>query len=332
MNRTSSEPVDLVERLAQRINLNADTPAPPQEAPLTPAYVDLGSYDEPTPEETSPTIHRLEAQRLEAQRHNGRAFEPNDDIPSPSSVTAELVTLDLDDLRTKGFLTPQSPHALLAEEYRIIKRPLMRAAFNIRREGASGRDHVVLVTSPQPGEGKTFTSINLGVSIASEPDFHVLLVDADVRQRGLSRRFGVVNRKGLTDVIRDPEMSLADVIVRTNIPNLSVLPAGQTANAPTEMLASQRAQDLIGEMTRRYADRFIIFDSPPVLAASEPGVLASYAGQVILVSTASETPKQALAESLTLLDTQAEINFILNRVTLPASATRFGHYGYYGED
>jgi protein-tyrosine kinase len=122
---------------------------------------------------------------------------------------------------------------------------------------------------------------------------------------------------------------LADVILRTNIPHLSILPAGQAVDNPTEILASQRMKDLISEIIHRYPDRFILFDSPPVLATSEPGVLAAYVGQVIMVVLANETTKQAITESLGLIDACPNINFILNKVTLSAGSDRFGYDGYY---
>lgn len=298
--------MDMVERLAQRIDLNAGAAPPP--APLPFATPDLLAVDT-----EQPLVGRL------------------DPDMGFGSKKAEVVDLDLNDLGARGFLTHEAPHTLLAEEYRIIKRPLLRAAFTGQRHGAS-RSNVALITSARPSEGKTFTAVNLAVSIAAEADHHVLLVDADVRQRGLSRAFGLTERRGLTEVINDPTLTLADVILRTNIPNLSVIPAGAAVKSPTEMFAGQRARELFMEMTQRYGDRFIILDSPPVLASSEPGVLATYVGQIVMIALAGETPKQAIADSLGLLDTNAPVNFILNKVTPLAAAGRFGYYGTYGEN
>jgi len=299
--------MDLVERLAQRIDLNAGVTTPPQPA--------SASYDVPRIEpfpEAEPSV----VSRLADARFGGR--------------NAEVVEIDLAALGARGYLTPDAPHTLLAEEYRIIKRPLLRAAFTAGRHGSNG-NNVALITSARPSEGKTFTTINLGVSIAGEEDCHVLLVDGDVRQRGLSHAFGLADRRGLTEVIGDASLTLADVILRTNIPNLSVIPAGAAVRSPTELLAGQRARDLFAEMTQRYGDRFVILDSPPVLASSEPGVLASYAGQIVMIALSGETPKQAIADSVGLLDSNLPINFILNKVTPFAAAGRFGYYGTYGE-
>jgi exopolysaccharide/PEP-CTERM locus tyrosine autokinase len=297
--------MDLVERLAQRINLNeepARADAPPFIAAVPPPEVDT-------------VVTRLE-----------RA-EPYG--PAGKTRTAEIVPVDWQALAEKGYLTPDKPHSLMAEEYRIIKRPLLRAAFGgLQPQGS--REHMVLVTSARPAEGKTFTTLNLGLSIAAEPDYHVLLVDTDSRQRGLSRVLGLTDRKGLTDVVSNPRMNLADVIVRTSVPCLSIVPAGQSVKSPTELFASQRMRDVMDDMAYRYADRFILLDAPPVLASSEPGVLAGFVGQVVMVTLAGETSKQAVSESLALLDARAPVNFILNKVSLLSGSERFGYYGYYG--
>jgi exopolysaccharide/PEP-CTERM locus tyrosine autokinase len=297
--------MDLVERLAQRINLNeepARTDAPPFIATVPPPEVDT-------------VVTRLE--RAESHGSAGK------------TRTAEIVSVDWEALAEKGYLTPDKPHSLMAEEYRIIKRPLLRAAFaGLQPQGS--REHMVLVTSARPAEGKTFTTLNLGLSISAEPDYHVLLVDTDSRQRGLSRALGLTDRKGLTDVVSNPRMNLADVIVRTDVPCLSIVPAGQSVKSPTELFASQRMRDVMDDMAYRYADRFILLDGPPILASSEPGVLAGYVGQVVMVTLAGETSKQAVSESLALLDARARVNFILNKVSLLSGSERFGYYGYYG--
>jgi receptor protein-tyrosine kinase len=251
-------------------------------------------------------------------------------VPAAPIPAAQVITLDLDAMGRKGFLVPNSRRTLLAEEYRVIKRPLLRAAFDPSRQ-YEPRDRTTLITSPHPGDGKTFTSINLAMSVASEHETHVLLIDTDVRQRGMSRACGVADRKGLMDVLTDPKLSVADVILRTNIPHLTILPAGMSVHAPTEILASQRMIGVIDEITRRYADRFVILDGPPALASSEPGVLAAYVGQVTMVVRANLTNRQAIVESLALVEACATVNFILNKVTASVGPDRFGYYGY-GEE
>jgi len=317
MNETSKS-ASLVDRLAQRIDLNAEasiSAAPP----IHISEIDADEIPSDPPPISDADLKNASIARINIQQPT-----------APESASSPIVALDIENLRDKGYLTPESPHSLLAEEYRIIKRPLLRMAFAGQRL-ADDREHVVLITSARPGEGKTFTAINLAMSVASEHDYHVLLIDGDVRERGLSQALGLADRRGLMDVLSTPSTKLSDVIVRTDVPHLSVLPAGRLVKFPTEFLASQRAQDVIGEMARRYTDRFIIIDSPPVLASSEPGVLAGYVGHVIMIALAGETPKQAITESLALIDACPNLSFILNKVTQLAGSGRFGYYGHYGE-
>lgn len=243
-------------------------------------------------------------------------------LPQHQSSTIEL---DLVHLQKLGILTPLNQRARIAEEYRIIKRPLLRAAFAAAQQHNAG--HVCMITSAHANEGKTFTSINLAMSVASEQGLHVLLIDGDIRRRGLSELLGVTDRKGLMDALMNPTRPVSDVILRTNIPNLSVISSGQPIEASTEMFASQRMTTLVNDIANRYKDRFIIFDAPPVLASSEPGVLALHVGHVIMVVCANRTPKRDIAEALRLVDVAPNIHFILNRLSAVAGTSRFGYYG-----
>jgi Mrp family chromosome partitioning ATPase len=157
----------------------------------------------------------------------------------------------------------------------------------------------------------------------------VLLVDCDIRRMGLSKKLGMADRKGLMDVLMNPGLSLADVMLRTNIPNLAIIPAGQPVEAATEVFASAKMTALVDDIASRYPDRFIIFDAPPVLASSEPGVLAVHVGQTVMVVHANETSKRAIAQSIPLINGCPNVHFVLNRVTLAAGPDRFGYYGTY---
>ncbi|MDX2222074.1 MAG: XrtA-associated tyrosine autokinase [Rhodospirillaceae bacterium] len=238
------------------------------------------------------------------------------------------IEIDLVRLQKEGFLTPQNQRSLIAEEYRIIKRPLLRSAFD-RTATNSQFSHVVMVTSCKPGDGKTFTSINLAMSVASERDLYVLLIDCDIRRMDLSRKLGIADRKGIMDVLLDPKLAVADVMLRTNIPNLAVIPSGQPVEAATELFASQSMTKLVDEIASRYQDRFIIFDTPPILASSEPGVLALHVGHVIMVVSAGETTKAAINEALPMVNACPNVHFILNRATMAGGRDRFGYYGQY---
>ncbi|MHB1207068.1 MAG: P-loop NTPase family protein, partial [Rhodospirillaceae bacterium] len=234
----STSPMDLVARLAERIDLNADTHPFHAPQPAFPHH---------------PADGKADPERFPAWPGVPPIADDADD-------SGPQIDLDLEMLAKRGYLASGNPHSLLAEEYRIIKRPMLRTAFTSRRDHGE-RDHMILVTSARPNEGKTFTSINLGMSIASEHDVQILLIDGDVRRKGLSLALGVDDRKGLMNILCDPGVSLADTILRTNIPHFSILPAGHFAGAPTEILASQKMKQLADDLGRRYADRIVIFDS-----------------------------------------------------------------------
>jgi protein-tyrosine kinase len=346
MNSMNKRPsLDLVGRLAEHIDLNASPTAEPQ-AERRPSLPEIAPEVLPTPivPEPSPVMTRaVDAATLETPTSAhapdviiARAMDavPLDTVtaePIRTEVKTEAhaanIGLEWDRLYREGYLTPQNQNSLTAEEFRIIKRPLLRAAFN--RDGTQRRiGNMAMVTSPCPGDGKTFTSINLSLSIATERDLHVLLVDCDIRRMGLSRALGLTGRPGLMDLLTNKDITFKDVAVRTSIPNLTVIPAGHPIDGSTEIFASQTMAKFVREVSGRYRDRFVIFDAPPVLASSEPGVLAALVGQVVVVVKANETPKRAVAETVNMFDPAVPLNFILNRMPVSSSPDRFGYYEY----
>lgn len=186
-----------------------------------------------------------------------------------------------------------------------------------------------MVTSARPKEGKTFTSLNLALSIASEREMHVLLIDCDVHRQALVEYFGIEAQKGLVDLVAEPTLDIGDVLLRTNIPNLSLIPSGKAGPHVPELLSSNRMSALVEEMVRRYPDRFIIFDAPPCLATSDPSILAGLVGQIVFVVEASQTQEHEIASALRLISACPTIGLILNK-TLGAARDQFGSYSYYG--
>lgn len=238
--------------------------------------------------------------------------------------------VDLAGLREGGYITPDMPPNLMSEEFRIIKRSILLNAFS-KGTQKSKNSNVVLVTSSNPGEGKTFCAINLGLSIATEQDTTVLLIDADFSKPEVLNRLGVSGGRGLMDVVADSDLDLQDCLVRTNIPNLVLLPAGRQHNLTTELLASERMETIVEEIANRYPDRLIIFDSPPVLASSAASVLALYMGQTVFVIKAEETSEPQIKESLNMISACENINLLLNQTKYSGSNKRFAtYYGYGG--
>jgi receptor protein-tyrosine kinase len=243
--------------------------------------------------------------------------------------SGKQVTLDLNRLRDAGLVDPSSTKSnRTTEEFRRIKRPLL---MHVRGEGATVVDNanMIMVTSALPGEGKTFTAINLALSIAMEMDKTVLLIDADVAKPDVTARLGVEAEKGLIDVLLDDGLTLPDVLLRTDIPKLTLLPSGGRHVHSTELLASERMRQLVLELSTRYADRIVIFDSPPLLLTNEARVLASLLGQIVLVTEESRTPQHAVKEAVDLLDTNEIVGIVMNKGARKADGEGYRSYGYY---
>jgi protein-tyrosine kinase len=248
----------------------------------------------------------------------------------PQAVgSGDLIKLDLDRLKEAGLVDPRSNKTnRTTEEFRRIKRPLLA---HVRGEGATMIDNanMIMVTSALPGEGKTFTAINLALSIAMEMDRTVLLVDADVAKPDVTARLGVEAEKGLIDVLLDDGLTLPDLLLRTDIPKLTLLPSGGRHVHSTELLASERMRQLVLELSTRYADRIVIFDSPPLLLTNEARVLASLMGQIVLVTEESRTPQHAVKEAVDLLDKNEIVGIVMNKGGKRADGEGYRGYGYY---
>jgi len=242
---------------------------------------------------------------------------------------SRVANIDLNHLRRGGFIVPDDAPTRVAEEFRIVKRQILRRALKSSPDRIEN-GNLILVTSTQPGEGKTFCALNLALSVASERDLTVLLVDADVARPQLLSAMGLEADRGLIDVIVDDRIDIADCLMRTNIENMTVLPAGRPHPGSTELLSSERTAALIKELSQRYDDRIIIFDSSPVLASSAPGVLAQLVGQIGFVVEADRTRESQLMEALTLISECRHISLILNKSRFMGGKVRFGsYYEYY---
>ncbi len=241
----------------------------------------------------------------------------------------KTIKIDEDRLNEKNILTLNNDNVLVAEEFRLIKRSLLINAFT-GGENAIENGNIIMVTSSQPNEGKTYCALSLALSMAKEKDLNVLLVDADVAKPDVMNTVGVKGGKGLIDVIGDDSIDLADCILKTDIRNLSILPAGKKHSFTTELLASEKMGKLIDELAQRYHDRVIVIDSPPVLASSASSVLAMHVGQILFVVEADRTSEEEVKEALQLIKNCDHINLILNKAQIHTGNKRFGSYYGYG--
>ena len=253
--------------------------------------------------------------------------------PVPPKVERPKMVIDREALRAAGLLPPVSEERRLAAEYRRIKRPLVTAAFTPAGSSSSATS-VIMVASSVPGEGKTFTAVNLALSLSLERDATVLLVDADVPKPHISTVLGLRSRPGLVDALVDETIDVEGLIYDTDIPNFSVLPAGQHSETAAELLASQRMQVLVARLQRADPQRLIVFDSPPLMATAEARELATLAGQVVFVVRAGATPRRAVQDALAQLGVDKPVGFVLNQVgpnTADGSYYGYGQYGSYGD-
>jgi receptor protein-tyrosine kinase len=246
-----------------------------------------------------------------------------------SRRTRNRVKLDMNRLRTLGMVTSYTDRSHIAEEFRLIKRPLLLKAFAAPPDNIEN-GNLIMVTSAKAGEGKTFCAVSLAMSIALERDLTVLLVDADVAKPDVPNVLGIETQKGLVDLIADDDLDLSDILIRTDLDNLTILPAGRQHHLATELLASEKMDRFVEDIARRYPDRVIIFDSPPVLMSSVPGVLALHVGQVLFVVEAERTVQQSIDTSLGLISTCKNISLLLNKAPPGGNSDRFGAYYGYG--
>lgn len=242
----------------------------------------------------------------------------------------KIIHVSREGLRAVRLIPPQSEQRRFANEYRAIKRPLLAAALG---KGADkiANGQVIMLASAVPGEGKTFTSINLAMSMANEKDITVLLVDADLAKPHISRTFGVDREPGLIDALQDATIDIESLVIPTDIRGLSILPAGRPVENATELLASTRMKNIVARLREADPARVVLFDSPPLLLTNESRVLADVVGQVVIVVRAGQTAKGAVLEAIGSINEGKPVSLVLNQSITPSSASYYGYHGEYGD-
>lgn len=234
------------------------------------------------------------------------------------------VIISQEALRDAGLIAPEYHEKMLADQFREIKRPLIASAFG-KRVTQVEDGNLIMISSAIAGEGKSFTSVNLALSIAQEQDITVLLVDADVAKPHISEIFGVSEMPGLLDILDGQSQSLDALILPTNIEGLNILPAGAPRANTTELLSGSKMDSVVQQMATACSNRVVLFDTPPLLQTSEAKVLANLAGQMVLVVKAESTPQGAVAEALHILGEEKVVNLVLNQ---SRTAGKKGGYEY----
>lgn len=244
-----------------------------------------------------------------------------------SPHTSKSFELDLKRLRRSGILTEESADRRMLEQYRLLKHALLRRAFDQQTGKRNGNRNIVMVTSAVEGEGKTFTSMNLAMTIAKEVNHSVLLIDGDMIRRGMSRLCEMDDRPGLVDYLKNNKADVSDFLLKTNVDSLTLLPAGTPTEDISELAASNRMHKLVQDLASRYTDRLILIDTPPLLRDSSALVFAALAGQIALVVEAEKTPQHVVEDALETLPVGDGVGIILNKTNQRfASGYEYGYY------
>jgi protein-tyrosine kinase len=277
-------------------------------------------------------IARLKNQRSGAQGSPKSGSSSKSRVPSDvseweDSKAANRLAIDVNALRAGGYLPEASKDRQFADHYRRIKRPLIEKALSGNDGG--GEPRVIIITSAVPGDGKTFTSINLALSMALERDVSILLIDSDVSKHHLTDIFGLRQRKGLLDALTDESMDPEGLVVPTSSRGFSILPAGTRVDGTAELVSSNRMRDIVTTLCARNPRRILLLDSPPLLITNEGRALVKIAGQVVLVVRAGETPRHAVEAAIGMFDEKQAGGLILNQIKVGLTEGYYG-YGAYG--
>jgi exopolysaccharide/PEP-CTERM locus tyrosine autokinase len=285
------------------------------------------------------TIARLKKQGIKVpsapvsdRSPHGIGHGPAHDRLEDTASLAKHITVDNAALRARGYFPEQDRDRQFADQYRRIKRPLIDKA--LTGSATIGDPRTIMVTSALPGDGKTFTSINLALSMALERDVSVLLIDADVAKRHVSQIFGLGEQAGLLDALLDESLDPESLVVPTTTRGLSILPAGRHVAGTAELLSSNQMGKIISGLSARNPRRILLLDSSPLLVTNEGRSLVKVSGQVVLVVRAEGTPRQAVQAAVELFDAAQAGGVVLNQVQQSSTEGYYGYgsYGTYGAD
>ena len=267
------------------------------------------------------------------QSSNSQTTEPViEDTKETNSAETTISSLpkfniDFERLEKNGHISVNGNRKQINEEYREIKRKLLANAFGSLSKTLHN-PNIIMVTSSRPSEGKTFTATNLAMSIASEQDKTVLLVDADVLKPNVLNTLGLERRKGLMEYLTGDVGDISDVLYPTNIDKLKIIPAGKSHHLSTELLASQKMHETVDEFANRYPDRIVIFDTPPLIGINESAILANFAGQAVVVVEEGKAKISDVKMSVERLNPDMAIGFVVNK-SVHNDTDGSGYYGYY---
>lgn len=212
------------------------------------------------------------------------------------------------ELRNPLLIPANAPNTPIAEEYRKLKSAVVHLT-----KGENPRN-LLMITSSESAEGKSLTALNLAMTLALEHDHTVLLIDADLRKPSLHKYLQVEPAAGLSECLLEG-IDLQKVLVKTGFGKLTLLPAGKEVRTPSELFSSQRTRAFFTSIKKRYPDRYIIVDTPPILSFAETLTIGNIVDAVIVVVKEGKTKIKALNETLDYLKHTSILGIVYNGVT-----------------
>lgn len=240
-----------------------------------------------------------------------------------SDYSSKVVSKELNITPVNRLLTTiTDPHSPVSEQYRKLKTHLVKLTQKDEFH------NILMVTSTVSREGKSITALNLAISLAQELDHTVLLVDADLRRPSVHQYLEFEPTIGLSDCLMDG-IDIGEAIVRTGIGKLSVIPAGKEVPNPLELFSSKKMQDLVKEMKHRYHDRYVIFDTPPLLPFAETRSLGHLVDGIVFVVKEGEASQENIREAIDSVKGCRILGVVFNESTVSPDDDRYGDYSYY---
>lgn len=254
------------------------------------------------------------------------AAEGHAEPAAAAEIEPVVRTIVAEAMRKAGMINWGAKRGRITEEFRIVQGQIMQAIAGAARPAGRFFPNLIMVTSARPGEGKSFTSLNLAGSLACYSGRPVVLVDVDAKADSLSARLGLGPAPGLLDLAADPTRRIDDTIFDTELPRLSFMPIGGHEGARVTLSASMPIVNAVERLAQRFANSVVVLDAPPCLASSDPSTLAPRVGQIVMLVEAQRTQRAEVEAALDLIDSCPAVMMLLNKVQLTGSNT-FGAYG-----
>ena len=309
----------------------------PQAAEVVPPRSPDAGHGAPPPPRFVPPPRPTPPVQLSAEASGRRAVLARGGSVADLRAHSPHAPIELAMLERAGLTVARSGRTRTTEEYRIVIGRVLRALHEEIEDdlaAGGGAPNVVMITSARPGEGKSFTALNLSGSIAQNAGESVLLVDVDAKHTSITEQLGLKQLPGFLDLVNKPDMSADDLIIPTDLPNLSVLPLGHRAERqdPADDGAAPEGRRLtppILQLAQRFPKSLIVLDAPPCLSTSDPHTLAPAVGQIVMVVEAERTQRSEVEGAIDLVRVCPNITMLLNKVRMNTNHT-FGSYDYFG--